>query len=59
MTTMTNREKYFLRRDEYDIMMQISENTGECPIDIITGQPHDCKGRECDQCVQDWLNEEE
>ena len=33
---MTNREKYFLKRDEYDTMMAISFRMHKnCPIEVI------------------------
>jgi hypothetical protein len=38
---MTNREKYFLKRDEYDTMMVIAENIKHghhCPIKAVSGQ---------------------
>lgn len=65
---MTNREKYFLKRDEYDTMMTIAKVV--CPIWVITGkEPKEwdiCVGMDwtegedgrCDECIQKWLNSE-
>ena len=67
---MTNREKYFLKRDEYDTMMTIAENIQGigtfCPIKAISGKRPPCKHitqsftmmRDCKTCAQNWLNEE-
>ena len=66
---MTNREKYFQRRNEYDLMLDIEKNLRACPIRAIVGIEHDEKIRRCvihalvcdigcEDCVQDWLNEE-
>lgn len=59
---MTNREKYFLKRDEYDLMMAISENAYHCPIYLVSGKflHKMCQTTEelCGKCVQKWLNEE-
>lgn len=66
---MTNREKYFLKRDEYDIMMTIAENIQGigtfCPITAVGGKRPPCKHitqsflmmRDCKTCVQEFLNE--
>ena len=67
----TNRHKYFLQRDEYDLMMTIAENIQGigtfCPIKAISGKRPPCKHdtpsflmlRDCKTCIQTWLNEEE
>lgn len=69
---MTNREKYFLKRDEYDLMMTIAKNIQElgtfCPITAIGGKRPPCKCkhiascslmmRDCETCVQEFLNAE-
>ena len=63
---MTNREKYFLKRDEYDLMMTIHERVPfDCPIDVVGGIPPitDCREinlqefKTCSSCCQNWLNE--
>lgn len=69
---MTNRERYFLKRDEYDIMMTIAKNISgigtSCVIEAIGGKRPLCKGKwnaqsammtwDCETCVQEFLNEE-
>ena len=67
---MTNREKYFLKRDEYDTMMEIAKNIQGlgtfCPIKAISGKRPPCKHvtpsflmiKDCKDCIQKWLNEE-
>lgn len=67
---MTNRERYFLKRDEYDTMMEIAKNIQGlgtfCPIKAISGKRPPCKHitqsflmmRDCETCVQEFLNEE-
>ena len=63
---MTNRERYILKRNEYDLMLGIEENTGICPIRTVAGITHEEKIRRCvnyapdscEVCVADWLNEE-
>lgn len=68
----TNRKKYFLDRNEYDIMMTIAENIQElgtfCPIKAIGGKRPPCKCkhdtrsslmvRDCETCIQKFLNQE-
>ena len=62
---MTNREKYFLKRSEFDLMMTISDNTSACAIDVMGGSMRDehgvlrCKKYKiCEKCIQQWINEE-
>lgn len=63
---MTNREKYFLKRDEYDTMMTIYRNKHKwCPIQIVGAEKPKCipsiyglAQTNCDECIQKWLNEE-
>lgn len=67
---MTNREKYFLKRDEYDTMLKIAENIQGlgtfCPIKAVSDKRPPCKHktqsfvmrRDCKPCIQKWLNEE-
>ena len=69
----TNRQAYFLECDEYDIMIAIRDNIEGvgtyCPIRAVSGtgrkkpciMKHDSIGhliRDCENCVQQWLNEE-
>lgn len=62
---MRNREKYFIKANEYDIMKAINQNTGICPIRAVAGittgeKLHRCSlhiGEGCNNCIQDWLNE--
>lgn len=66
---MTNREKYFLKRDEFDTMMTIAENIQGlgtfCPIKAVSGKRPPCKHitqsflmmRDCETCVQTFLND--
>ena len=68
---MKNRDKYLLKRNEYDILMQFQRNIFNggcgCVIDGLTGEFRDCpkewrdaktKIDVCSKCIQDWLNEE-
>jgi len=66
---MTNREKYIVKRNEYDLMMTICKNIAinACPIKIVTGEHPDPKhglcwyggwSGKCDECIQRFLNEE-
>ena len=58
---MTNRQKFFQKTNEYDLMLRMQKNAhGACPISIITGDfAKDCEQQEsCEQCIQQWLNEE-
>ena len=63
--TMTNREKYITKRDEYDLMMAIKANIEHghhCPIKAVSGQYEYSMCLKysyiCSSCCQDWLNEE-
>ena len=63
---MKNRDRYILRRNEYDLMLEIEKNTGICPIRAVAGISHDEKvircinyaPDSCEVCVAEWLNEE-
>ena len=66
---MTNREKYFLKRDVYDTMTEIEKNLPPdmCVIEAISGKYPDPEhglcwyegwDGKCDKCKQKWLNEE-
>ena len=64
---MSNRDKYLLKVNEFDLMDKIKENTGMCPIHAIKKLSREEKIMRCykyvhdgcEKCVQDWLNEEE
>lgn len=65
---MKNRERYILKRNEYDMLMdvQMALAHGErCIIDAITGKERSCANyvkqdlRVCDKCIREWLNEED
>lgn len=68
---MTNRERYITKRNQYDLMLTIAENISGigtfCPIKAISGKKRLCITklddnlrlvRDCEPCVQKWLNEE-
>ena len=46
VTARTNRERYILKRDEYDLMMQISDNIQSdgifCAIRAVSGKRKHC-----------------
>lgn len=71
---MTNREKYIIKRNEYDMLMGIYDRTKGriCPLYVLSDI--DMKNRlsrcalyhttfgdrhGCAECVQAWLNEKE
>lgn len=63
---MTNRDKYFTKKNPYDLLIAIHKNTTKCAIKVITG----CRDKDlpcsnwgwifedktCEQCLQKWLN---
>lgn len=67
---MTNRERYILKKNSYDMMVTISKVV--CPIWVLTGKepkewnvcPHAANDwykwgdGKCDDCIQKFLNEE-
>lgn len=66
---MTNRERYFLKRDEYDTMKAIEKSLPPelCVIEVVSGKYPDpqhglCRyggwDGKCDDCIQKFLNEE-
>lgn len=63
---MTNRDKYILKKNEYDLMMNILQNTTVCPIRAVAGISTEEKIERCykyvhdgcEECIQKWLNEE-
>ena len=60
-----NRDRYILKRNEYDLLMTIESNTGICPIRAVAGIAREEKNERCctyvhegcEVCVQSWLNE--
>ena len=72
LSCMKNRDKYILRKNEYDMLMQIQYNILDrvsivCVIDGLTGGLKSCpeewssasnKLDVCSKCIQAWLNEE-
>lgn len=62
---MKNRDRYILKVNEYDLMMNILNNIGHgthCPIKAVSGiyDYNRCTNYsyQCWECVQAWLNEE-
>ena len=64
---MTNRDRYIIKRNEYDLMCAVEKNTGICPIRAVAGISREEKimrcyryaKESCEACIQNWLNEEE
>ncbi len=63
---MKNRDKYILKKCEYDLLMDIEAATHQCPIATIGGiefkkrfaRCYKFRKTGCNECVQAWLNEE-
>ena len=62
---MKNRDRYFLHRNEYDVLVSIQAAIASgvcgCVIEALTGKDYECKGKtfeDCKFCLQLWLNEE-
>ena len=65
---MTNREKYILQRNEYDMLIGIQVAIGsglcQCVIEALTAKDYPCSDDKvcmlstCEECIQNWLNEE-
>lgn len=63
---MKNRDKYIIKANEYDMMLAIEKNTCICPIRAVAGiLSHEKLERcyrhrkdGCEECVQEWLDEE-
>ena len=70
---MTNRERYIMNVNEYDMLMKMQTNLIKgcrCVLDVITGttvlcpaEAHGKVGEQsrlavCDKCIQKWLNSE-
>lgn len=57
---MTNREYYFLRKNEFDMMASMLK-VNICPIFAVSGKSICAKnkvGNSCGSCIRAWLNEE-
>ena len=65
---MTNREKYILQRNEFDMLIGIQAALGrglcQCVIEALTAKDYPCPDDKvcmldaCEECIQNWLNEE-
>ena len=65
---MTNRDRYILKANEYDMLVKIQANIigGDCRciIDALTEDTYlgedgkMCTFDTCKECIQKWLNEE-
>jgi hypothetical protein len=68
---MTNRERYIIKRNEYDLMLTIADNISGigtfCAIRAVCGRKRLCEYtqskngilmRDCPSCIQKFLNEE-
>ena len=63
---MTNREKYILQRNEWDMLcgLQAAFGSGlcQCVIEALTAKEQPCDKvtmfETCKWCIQRWLNEE-
>lgn len=61
---MTNRERYILQVNEYDLLIKLQEGLSRsgnyCILDLITGKYEHCPyDTNCEKCIQIWLNAEE
>ena len=61
---LKNRDRYILKRNEYDILVAMNKRLVYdspiatcCVLDSIQGRT-ECLAETCEQCIQDWLNEE-
>ena len=65
---MTNRDKYVLQRNEYDMLIGIQVAIGsglcQCVIEALTAKDYPCPDDKmcmletCKECIQKFLNEE-
>ena len=65
---MKNRDRYILKVNEYDMMMNIYDSCKTCPIRTVSGvmhydrcpkyNNHSNMRENCSECIQKWLNEE-
>ena len=67
LSRMKNRDRYILKRNEYDMLMEIQAALAhgeKCVVDAITRKERDCANyikqdlEVCSKCIQAWLNEE-
>lgn len=74
LSRMKNRDRYILKVNEYDMLLQFQHNIMDCGctcvLDGLTGEVHNCPyemrftyGEQarldlCSKCIQDFLNEE-
>lgn len=64
---MKNRDRYINKVNEYDMLISIQTalDDGEgCVLDALTKTTNICfyntdKQKDCETCIQQWLNEEE
>lgn len=61
---MTNRDYYFLKANEYDLLLKIHDNLAvrntSCVLEAID-KKFECAitgGITCSECIQKWLNKE-
>lgn len=65
---MTNRERYILRGNEYDLLIGLQAAIGsglcQCVIEALTAKEYPCPDDKvcmlstCEACIQEWLNKE-
>lgn len=65
---MKNRDKYILQRNEHDMLVQVQATIASqpylCVIEALTGNNYPCPDDKvcmldtCEECIQNWLNEE-
>ena len=65
---MKNRDRYILKRNEYDLLVALQVAFGSglcyCVIEAVTGKSHYCPDNKvcmldtCKECLQKWLNED-
>lgn len=61
---MTNRERYILRVNEYDMLVKIQAVMAGCVIEALTAKEYKCPDDKvcmlstCEECIQKFLNEE-
>lgn len=65
---MTNRERYILRQNEYDLLIGLQAAIGsglcQCVIEALTAKEYPCPDDKvcmlstCEKCIQEWLNKE-
>lgn len=61
----TNRDR-LLQTCTYDILVNMANNTGICPLQAVSGIPREDKimrcykyiNDGCEKCIQEWLNED-